>query len=299
MFNFSQVTMRRLVKFNAAFLLNPRSPLWLQRMGLNLLGGHGVLPKNIGIEKSKLAGMQAWWFHFQKQQSKQVILYFHGGGYSIGSPKSHRDLCAYLANYAEVSLLSVAYRLAPEHPFPAAQEDAMAAYQALLTQGYEASDICLAGDSAGGGLALGLAIKLLQQHAAQPACLFLISPLVNAQRMNSSYITQYDVDPVISHRWSQQMANNYLQDSAELRQQACLSDHDLTGLAPLLIHVGTDEVLLDDSVQLKQRATQADVAVKLLVYPELWHVFHFSASIFAAARKALQQAGQYIQTQFK
>ena len=299
MFNFSKVTMRRLVKLNARFLLNPKCPLWLQRTGLDLLGGHGILPKSIKVDKSELAGMAAWWFNHGSKKSKQVILYFHGGGYSIGSPKSHRDLCAYLANYAEVSVVSVAYRLAPEHPFPAAVEDAMSVYQALLSQGYAADEIVLAGDSAGGGLALTLALNLKQDKSAQPAGMFLISPLINKKRETNSFTTQYDVDPVINHRWSHQMAENYLKNSAELLDQACLSDRDLTGLAPMLIHVGTDEVLLDDSLMLKQRAIKSGVKVKLITYPELWHVFHISASIFSDARKALQQAGEHIKQLFK
>lgn len=299
MFNLSKVAMRRLVKFNSALLLNPKCPIWLQRAGLNMLGGFGILPESTTIEKLKLAGMDAWWFNNSTQKPKQVVLYFHGGGYSVGSPRSHRDLCAYLAHYAETSVVSVAYRLAPEHPYPAAVEDAIASYQALIELGYTADDIVLAGDSAGGSLALTLAIQLKQQSQPQPAGMFLISPLVNKKRSTKSYVTQYDVDPVISHRWSHQMAKNYLNHSAELIDQACLSDKDLTGIAPMLIHVGTDEVLLDDSLTLKQRATQSGNHVKLVTFPELWHVFHFSASIFVEARKALQQAGNEIKQFFK
>ncbi len=299
MINFSKVTMRRLVKLNARLLLNPKCPLWLQRKGLDLLGGHGVIPKSIKVDKSDLGGIKAWWFNHHETKSNKVILYFHGGGYSIGSPKSHRDLCAYLAYYADVSLVSVAYRLAPENPYPAAVEDAMTAYQALLDQGFAAADIVLAGDSAGGGLALTLAFNLKQQKSAQPAGMFLISPLINKQRVANSFITQYEVDPVINHGWSQQMAENYLSHAPDLLEQACLADKDITGLAPMLIHVGTDEVLLDDSVHLKQRALQAGVHVKLITFPEYWHVFHITPSIFKDARKALKQAGEYIQQLIK
>ena len=291
--------MRRLVKLNARLLLNPKCPLWLQRTGLDLLGGHGVIPNNIKIAKSEIGGIKAWWFNHNDIKSKQVILYFHGGGYSIGSPKSHRDLCAYLAYYAEISLLSVAYRLAPENPYPAAVEDAMVAYQALLDQGFAAADIVLAGDSAGGGLALTLAWNIKQQHAAQPAGMFLISPLINKKRVANSFTTQYEVDPVINHGWSRQMAENYLSHAPDLLDQACLADKDISGLAPMLIHVGTDEVLLDDSLMLKQRANHAGVKVKLVTFPEYWHVFHITPSIFKDARKALKQAGEHIKGFFK
>jgi len=297
MINFSIVTMRRMVRTTSKIILNNKCPLWIQRKALNVLGGYAVLPKPIEINKSKLADLPVWWFNHSGEQSKKIILYFHGGGYSIGSPRSHRDLCAYLALYSGVSVASLAYRLAPEHPFPAAVDDAMTAYHELLSQGFMPEDIVLAGDSAGGGLALTLSINLKQQNLKQVAGLFLISPLINKKRPTNSYVTQYDIDPVINHGWSQQMSENYLGHSDEILNQACLSDKDLSGTAPMLIHVGTDEVLLDDSLLLKQRAMQADVPVKLITFPELWHVFHISPSIFKMARKALQQAGNYISNQ--
>ncbi len=297
--NLSLVTMRKMVKLTSKILLNPRCPLWLQRKGLNVLGGYGSLPHGISIEKSTLAGREVWWFDFNKTRSQTVILYFHGGGYSIGSPRSHRDLCAHLANYSQSSLLSLDYRLAPEHPYPAATEDTFLAYKALLEMGHQGTDIAVAGDSAGGGLALNLAVQLKHENLPQPACLFLISPLINKKRSTVSYQTQYDVDPVINAKWVSQLTENYLQNSAELLEQACLSEKDIAGIAPMLIHVGTDEVLLDDSLVLKQRAMKSGVKVEMITFPELWHVFHFSASIFPKARAALKQAGLYIQNHFK
>ncbi len=294
MINFSQHTMRKLVAFTSALFLNKRCPLWLQRKGLNLLGGYARLPKGIQQVKSSLADMPVWWFNPERGQTQQVVLYFHGGGYGVGSPRSHRDLCAHLAHFADLSVASLDYRLAPEHPYPAALEDALAAYQALLDQGHQSQHIALGGDSAGGGLALSLSLKLKALNLPQAGCLFLISPWVNKSRDNASHTTQFAVDPVINEGWSMQMARNYLNDSETLRQQACLADRDLHDLPPMLIHVGTDEVLLDDSLQLKQRAIQAGVPVTLITYPELWHVFHFSASLFKQARQALKQAGQYL-----
>ncbi len=299
MFNFSKETMRRLVKITSGVFLNKKCPLWLQRKGLNLLGGYAALPKPIKINKQTLVGMPVWWFNHDGNPSTQVILFFHGGGYGIGSPRSHRDLCAYLAKYAGISVASLDYRLAPEHPYPAAAEDALAAYNGLLNMGYQANDIILSGDSAGGGLALTLALMLKEHDISQPACLFLISPWINKTRETASHRTQFELDPVINEGWSMQMAGNYLKDSEDLKQQACLSDRDLSGLAPMLIHVGTDEVLLDDSLLLKQQAIKKGVHVTLITYPELWHVFHFSASLFKQARKALKHAGKYIQSQLK
>jgi acetyl esterase/lipase len=294
MFNFSTVTMRRLVRLSSKLLLNSKCPLWLQRKGLNMLGGYGFLPKPIEVDKSNLAGIPVWWFIQNGQKSAPVILYLHGGGYGIGSPRSHRDLCAHLAKYSNVSVASLAYRLAPEHPYPAAIEDAVVAYKELIKSGFLASQIAIAGDSAGGGLALALALKLKQLILPQPACLFLISPWINKTSETNSRKTQIAIDPIISAGWSSQMAMNYLQNSEAIRSEACLVDADFTGIAPMLIHVGTDEVLLDDSILLKQRAIKAGVHVSLITYQELWHVFHFSPSLFKQARLALQQAGQFI-----
>jgi len=299
MFNLSTVTMRRLVRVTSKLLLNQKCPLWLQRKGINIMGGYGSLPSPIKVDKTSLIGRPAWWFNHEGKKSAQVVLYFHGGGYGIGSPKSHRDLCAHLAKYAKISVLSLAYRLAPEHPYPAAIEDAVDAYKALLDSGYRHDQIALAGDSAGGGLALSLAIQLKSLKLSQPACLFLISPWINKSRETKSHVTQFDIDPVINQSWSLQMAHNYLQNSESITAEACLVDKDLTGLPPILIHVGTDEVLLDDSLLLKQKAIKAGVHVTLITYKELWHVFHFSASLFKPARTALKQAGEYIYQKLK
>ena len=292
--NLSETTMRKLVRLTSGLFLNKRCPLWLQRKGLNMLGGYAPLPKGIGINKTTEQEIPLWWFVPDQAPDHKVIIYFHGGGYGVGSPRSHRDLCAHLAKYAGLQLASVAYRLAPEHPYPAAIDDALSVYQSLLNRGFQPEHVAFAGDSAGGGLALALALRCQQQDMPQPGCLFLISPWVNKTRDTPSHRTQFDVDPVINEGWSQQMAGNYLTHSEAIKAEACMTDKDLSGLPPMLIHVGTDEVLLDDSLLLKQRAMKAGIPVTLMTYPELWHVFHFSASLFGKAREALQQAGHYI-----
>ncbi|WP_223788512.1 alpha/beta hydrolase [Marinicella meishanensis] len=285
--------MRKLVKFTSGLFLNQKCPLWLQRKGLNFLGGYTWLPKAVTVNKTHMAGRPVWWFDPNNQRTSQAVLYFHGGGYGVGSPRSHRDLCAFLALYSGLSVVSLDYRLAPEHPYPAALDDAVAAYQALLAQGFKAEHLALAGDSAGGGLALSLTVRLRDRQLPMPGCLFLISPWLIKSQETNSHRTQLDIDPVINEAWSQQMADHYLPDEA-IKQTACLSTHDFSGLPPMLVHVGTDEVLLDDSLLLKQKVAQTGGHVQLITYPELWHVFHFSPSLFQPARTALQQAGQFI-----
>lgn len=293
MFNLSTVTMRKLVKFTSGVFLNRRCPLWLQRKGLNLLGGYAKLPRTVKIDKTTLAHRPVWWFDGLPQRSNQAVLYFHGGGYGVGSPRSHRDLCAYLALYSGLSVASLGYRLAPEHPYPAALDDAVAAYQALLEQGFAAHQVALAGDSAGGGLALALTVRLRALGLPLPGCLFLISPWLNTTTETNSHRSQLGIDPVISEAWSQQMSDNYLPNE-QLKQTACLTGQDFTGFPPMLVHVGTDEVLLDDSLLLKQKTAQVGVHTTLHTHPEMWHVFHFSPSLFKPARMALQQAGDFI-----
>jgi len=296
MFSFSTFTMRKLVKFTSDLFLNQKCPLWLQRKGLNLLGGYAWLPKSIKINKTTLGGRPTWWFDHQNQRSEQAVLYFHGGGYGVGSPRSHRDLCAHLASASTLSVAALAYRLAPEHTYPAAVDDALAAYQDLLSQGFQAEQVALAGDSAGGGLALSLTLRLRTMGLPLPGCLFLISPWLNKTNETNSHRTQAHIDPVISEAWSQQMANNYLPGDQN-KQEACLSTQDFSGFPPMMVHVGTDEVLLDDSLLLKQKAMQVGTHVTLLTYPELWHVFHFSPSLFQPARTALQTAGTFLHQQ--
>jgi monoterpene epsilon-lactone hydrolase len=286
--------MRKLVKLTSRMFLNSKCPLWLQRKGLNILGGYARLPDGIKETIDQLANRPVRWFAPVAGNSQHVILYLHGGGYGIGSPRSHRDLCAHLAKYAQMSVASLDYRLAPEHPYPAAIEDALAAYQALLNEGHNNKQIYIAGDSAGGSLALTLVLRLKSMNIPQPAALFLISPWINKSRQSASHHTQLDVDPVINESWSSQMTDNYFQNSTSKQAEACLYDKDLSGLPPMLIHVGTDEVLLDDSLILKQHAIKAGIRVTLITYSELWHVFHFSASLFKQARTALKQAGNFL-----
>ena len=186
MFNVSTQTMRKLVKFTSSLFLNKRCPLWLQRKGLNALGGYNRLPPSVSVNKQTLGDRPAWWFNLNQQPTKHVILYFHGGGYGIGSPRSHRDLCAYLAKYSGLSVISLDYRLAPEHPYPAALEDALAAFQALLSQGIAAKPHSRwQAIQPVAAWALSLSLRLKSEGLPQPGCQFLISPWVNKSRETS------------------------------------------------------------------------------------------------------------------
>ncbi|MCA3693435.1 alpha/beta hydrolase [Aquidulcibacter sp.] len=223
-----------------------------------------------------------------------TLLYLHGGGYGIGSPSSHRHLVAQFVAVAGVTAYSADYRLAPEHPFPAAVDDAVAAYRALLDQGIPAASIIIAGDSAGGGLTVATAVKLKAEALPQPAGLFIISPWVNLQQEGASYAAKANSDFIVDMASLERWASLYLNGTLASEPLASPVLADLSGLAPLLIHVGSEEVLLADSLRLAEAAGMALVDVTLKIVPYMPHVFHYMWPQVTAARIAIGEAATWI-----
>jgi epsilon-lactone hydrolase len=222
-----------------------------------------------------------------------TVLFLHGGGYVMGGPQTHRGLTSRLAKGSGASVVTIDYRLAPEHPFPAALDDAEAAYRALLAR-QPASSIVVAGDSAGGGLSLALALRLKQLGLPQPAGLFAISPWTDLLQSSETCTTKADVDPIISREGLDGMASAYL-GGADGRDPLVSPVYgDYAGVAPILIHVGADEVLLGDSVSLSLSAGASGAAVRLEVWPEMIHVWHSFADRLAQSREAIAIAAQWI-----
>lgn len=274
--------------------LNPRSPMALQRAVLNNISGNLPLPSTIQQRALNLAGRPALQWQTQLCDSKKIILYIHGGVYCIGSPKSHRDLCSHLAVYADRPVISLDYRLAPEHVFPAAIDDVVAAYIELLAQGYAANNIVIAGDSAGGGLSLACLQQLREQGIEQPAAAYLISPWVDLRNSAASHQSMAKLDPVLSTSFLNLLRDHYLQGTANTDARVSPLLGDMEDLCPILIQVGSDEVLLDDSLSLAKTIAAAGGEVTLEESPGLWHVFQITPSLFAEARVALQKAGKFI-----
>jgi epsilon-lactone hydrolase len=223
-----------------------------------------------------------------------LLVYFHGGGYSSGSIKSHRRMVAEAGRAAGVAALAVGYRLAPEHPFPAALDDALAVWEALIAQGFEAGRIAVGGDSAGGGLALALMISLQRLSRPLPACAWLVSPWVDLTMTGASLKTKADVDPLISAAYLRELADAYLAGHDPSDPLASPLNADLSGLPPLLIQVGSAESLLDDSVRLAGRAGEADVAATLQIWPHMIHAWPLWAARLQSGRHALVDAGAFI-----
>jgi acetyl esterase/lipase len=221
-----------------------------------------------------------------------TVLYLHGGAYCLGSPATHRSITSHLARRATASVFVADYRLAPEHPFPAALEDAVAAYRGLLAQGCSPARLALVGDSAGGGLALALALRLRQLGEPSPAALVLLSPWVDLGRPDRGPVPDGEI--MVSLPWIEACASLYLGAADAVEPLASPIHGDLRGLPPVLLQVGTDEILLQDSQRLYRALTQAGVAVELQTYPRRWHVFQANAGVLADADLALERAAQFL-----
>jgi monoterpene epsilon-lactone hydrolase len=257
------------------------------------MGKQYPLPDDVKLEPVDANGVKAEWSSTPAADASRAILYLHGGGYVIGSIASHRHLAAELGRAAGVRTLALDYRLAPEAPFPAAVDDALAGYRFLLDSGIKPSSIAIAGDSAGGGLTLATLLAARDAGLPQPACGFCISPWTDLELTGATMITKAD-DPMVEAHSAGRMAADYLGKTHPHTPLASPLHADFTGIAPLLIHVGSAEALLDDSIRVAGVAGAADVPVRLEVWPEMLHVWHFFHPILADARKAIAGAGAFI-----
>ena len=222
-----------------------------------------------------------------------VLLYFHGGAYALGSAADSVGLAADVVRRTSARAISVDYRLAPEHPYPAAVEDAVAAYRALLDDGVPASAIAFVGESAGGGLAVAALVAIKDAGLPQPSSAAVFSPWVDLTLFGASLTGKADVDPALTPDGLRTRSRDYLAGADPTTPTASPVLADLTGLAPLLIHVGSYEILLDDAVRLAARAGACDVPVQLQVWAELPHVFQGFAALVDEADAALDAAAAF------
>jgi epsilon-lactone hydrolase len=250
-------------------------------------------PPEVKVERVTAPVAPAEWLRPPSAAPGRVVLYLHGGGYVIGSPRSHRHLAAAIATAARSSALLLEYRCAPEAPFPAAVDDAMAAYRWLLDQGVSAGGIVIAGDSAGGGLTVATLLALREAGLPLPAAGVCISPWVDLTCSGASYASKAATDPIVKRAGVDEMARAYLGAADRRTPLASPLFADLRGLPPLLIHVGSEEVLLDDSVQLAERAKAAGVDTTLEVWDQMIHVWHWFLPLLDEAEQAVAAIGQF------
>jgi acetyl esterase/lipase len=252
------------------------------------------VPPDVAV-KAVQAPMAAEWLEPPAARDGAVIVYFHGGGYAIGSPRSHRHLAAAIGRAARAAVLLPDYRLAPEHPFPAAVDDAVAAYRWLLDRGQAPEHTVFAGDSAGGGLAVAALLALRERGLPLPAAGVCISPWVDLALTGGSYASKAASDPIVTRAGVQEMARAYVGQGDPRAPLVSPLYADLAGLPPLLIHVGSEEVLLDDAVALAERARAAGVETSLEVWPDMIHVWHWFLPMLDQAQAAIDGIGRFVQ----
>lgn len=264
------------------------------RAAFDAQGRQFPLPDGISIEETTVNGVPSFRFRPANAATDAAMLYLHGGGYMVGSPISHRHLIAGIAVATGLPVLAPDYRLGPEHPFPAAVEDAAAAYESLLHQGFAANRLVIGGDSAGGGLALATMLALRERGLPLPAAGICLSPWVDLTNEADSYETRAAFDPILTRSRLNEMAAAYLQGQEPRAPLASPLFADLAGLPPLLIHAGTDEVLLDDALNFDARARAAGVETTLEVWDEMIHVWHYFHPLLAEGRDALARIGAFV-----
>jgi monoterpene epsilon-lactone hydrolase len=272
----------------------PRPPDWAERRKRLDAMGKVPLPPDVTIETGAIGALPIEWTWASTSDPAKTLLYFHGGGYCSGSIASHRGMVVEAGRIAGARTLAVDYRLAPEHPFPAALEDARSAYGFLLDRGLRPENIAVGGDSAGGGLALALLTELRDSGAPLPACGWLVSPWVDLELTGASLSSKADVDPMIQKAYLEELTAAYLAGGDPKNPLVSPLRADLKGLPPLLVQVGSAETLLDDAVRIVERAGAADVAAILEIWPHMIHVWHLWASVLDEGQLALASAGAFI-----
>ena len=250
------------------------------------------LPRGCSVEEVN-AGVPAEWVKTAEAGRGKAILYLHGGGYVGGSPISHRQMVGYISRAAGANSLSIAYRLAPEHTCPAAVEDAAAAYRWLIKQGFSPNKIAIAGDSAGGGLTVAALLHLREAGDPLPAAGMCISPWADLTCSSETYRTRAAVDPMIKPDSIAETAALYLGGLDPKTPAASPIFGDLTGLPPLLIQVGNDEVLLGDSIALDKKAKACGVTCSLEIWADMVHVWHMFSPILKEGREAIAKMGDF------
>ena len=226
--------------------------------------------------------------------SAPILLYLHGGGYVVGNAWGYRGLVAALADASGMAAYAIDYRLAPEHPFPAAIDDAAAAFRALVDRGHDPSRIAITGDSAGGGLAVATLLRLRDTGAALPGAAFLISPWADLGCTGPSMTGKAAADPALTEAGLRRMAAYYLDQVDSADPFASPIHADLAGLPPILVHVGTAEILLDDALRLATAAGRDNVALTLDIWPGLIHVWHAFAFMLPEGAAAVAAAGAFL-----
>lgn len=255
----------------------PDTPFMERRAQADAFAKAFAMPAGVRAVADHLGGIPVEWIVPEGAEDAPVLFHLHGGGYVLGNPAGSRPFTTAFALRSGARVVSIDYRLAPEHPFPAAVDDALKAYRALLTLGQEPARVAIGGESAGGGLVVATLLAARAADLPMPACVFAISPWVDMTCRAETFDTLGALDPLLTRRALKEMADAYLAGAAENNPLASPLFADLEGLPPLLIHVGSDEVLLDDAAGLHARAAACGVESAFEIWDgmiHVWHMFH-------------------------
>ncbi len=252
------------------------------------------VPRNVSLTTLSVNGVPADWLEPDDVQPGRAILYLHGGAYTIGSPTTHRGLAGRIACTSRARVLLIDYRLAPEYAFPAALDDANAAWRWLLEQGYCPEHMAIGGDSAGGGLTLATALSLRDRHDRLPAALFVLSPWTDLTFSGESIHTRAARDPVLQLEGEDWLVDAYTgkQPATHPYISPLFADHH--GLPPTLIQVGSEEILYDDSFRLRTKLDAAGVINYFEVWDGMWHVFQGFVPYVPEAQVAIERIGEFV-----
>jgi monoterpene epsilon-lactone hydrolase len=280
--------MRAVVRGLVRPVLGPRTPVRLQRRWLDLVTGMTPLADGVAVRPDELGGRPVEVLTPRYGDASRRVLYLHGGGFTIGSARTHRALATHLAAASGATVHLLDYRLAPEHPFPAGLDDTLAAYRELLAGGAEPGQTALAGDSAGGWLGLTAALRLRDAGDPLPAVLGLVSPWLDLQG------TEWPADrsdAMLRPSWLRRCAAGFAPGADLSAPHLAPLAADLAGLPPLVVHVGSEEILLPDAVRLAVAAREAGVPTELRRWDGLWHVAHASAGMVTDSTTAVHALG--------
>ena len=274
----------------------PRPVGWSERrQRIDEVGSVWPVAEDVRLEEVDLSGVPGEWSIVPGSDAARVLMFFHGGGYCSGSIVSHRRMVTEAGRAARMRTLAIRYRLAPEHPYPAAHEDAMTAWRFLRDQEIPARNIAVGGDSAGGNLTITLINRLRSMGEEQPTCAWLASPWTDLTMSGASLATKDAVDPLIHKAYLEELASAYAPAPVD-RKDPLISPlfADLHGFPPTLIQVGSEETLLDDAVRFARAAGSAEVNVTLQIWPHMIHAWPMWNAKLEDGRQALSQVGQFI-----
>ena len=274
----------------------PRPVGWGERrQRLDEVGSVWPAAADVKLEPVDLGGVPGEWSSVAGSDASRVLMFFHGGGYCSGSIRSHRRLVTEAGRSAGIRTLAVGYRLAPEHPFPAAMEDAVTAWHFLCRQGIAARHIAIGGDSAGGGLAVVLNNRLRDADEELPGCMWLVSPWTDLTMSGSTLLTKDDVDPIIHKGYLGELADAYVPPGMDRKDPRVSPLYaDLKGLPPILVQVGSAETLLEDATRFAAAAGAADVSVTLEIWPHMIHAWPMWNAALEPGRSTLAHAGAFM-----